>query len=156
LVASPTVVTREATRAPRAAVAVLRVPNPRRVNKSAWTQLLRFCTVGACGYVVNLAVYSALVKGAGVHYIPAAVVAFCIAWSCNFACNKWWTFRRHGLSALEQGARYLLVSVVALGLGLLVLHLLVSAGADRVLAQALAIVAVTPVSFLLNRRWSFR
>jgi putative flippase GtrA len=135
---------------------VLKVPNFRRASRSDWTQLLRFCTVGACGYVVNLAVYAALVRGLGVHYISAAIAAFAVAWSCNFACNKWWTFQRHGLSALEQAGRYLLVSVIALGLGLLVLHLLVSAGSDRVLAQAVAIVAVTPVSFLLNRRWSFR
>src|SRR5262245_26690847 len=109
LVASPTVVTREATRAPRAAVAVLKVPNFRRASRSDWTQLLRFCTVGACGYVVNLAVYAALVRGLGVHYIPAAIAAFAVAWSCNFGCNKWWTFQRHGLSALEQAGRYLLV-----------------------------------------------
>jgi putative flippase GtrA len=48
------------------------------------------------------------------------------------------------------------VSVLALGLNIAVLHVLVVAGAGEVTSQAFAIAAVTPFSFLLNRRWSFR
>ena len=36
-----------------------------------------------------------------------------------------------------------------------VLHLLVQAGLDEVLAQAIAIVLVTPVNFVGNKLWSF-
>ena len=57
---------------------------------------------------------------------------------------------------MQQGARYLAVSLVALGLNLIVLELLVQAGMPEVPAQAIAIAAVMPVNFLLNRRWSFR
>ncbi len=45
---------------------------------------------------------------------------------------------------------------MALGLNLIVLELLVSAGSPEVPAQAVAIASVMPVNFLLNRRWSFR
>jgi len=156
VVASRPVPVNDASTATRPAGTVLRLPDPRRARPEDWAQLVRFCIVGASGYFVNLAVFSALVEGAGVHYIPAAVLAFCVAWSSNFMLNKHWTFRRHGLSTLQQGARNLLVSLAALGLNLAALHLLVVAGVGEVLAQALAIAAVTPVSFLLNRRWSFR
>ena len=37
-----------------------------------------------------------------------------------------------------------------------VLHLLVSAGLGEVVAQAIAIVLVTPVNFVGNKLWSFR
>jgi putative flippase GtrA len=84
------------------------------------------------------------------------VLAFCVAWTNNFLWNKYWTFRRHGLSAVQQGARYLAVSLVALGLNLVLLELLVQAGSPEVPAQALSIAAVMPINFLLNRRWSFR
>ena len=110
---------------------MLRVPNIRRAQREDWQQLIRFCVVGASGYFVNLAVFSALVHGAGAHYALAAVVAFCVAWTNNFLLNKFWTFRRHGLSAVQQGARYLAVSLVALGLNLLLLELLVRPGARR-------------------------
>ena len=57
---------------------------------------------------------------------------------------------------MQQGARYLAVSLVALGLNLLLLELLIRVGSPEVPAQALAIAAVMPINFLLNRRWSFR
>ncbi len=145
--------------APPAAVPdarVLRVPNIRAARRADWTQLLRFCVVGASGYLVNLLVFSLLVHAAGIHYIAAAVGAFVVAWTNNFVLNKFWTFRRHELPATQQAVRYLAVSLVALGLNLVVLEVLVSTGSPEVPAQAIAIAVVMPVNFLLNRRWSFR
>ncbi|HMN99686.1 MAG TPA: GtrA family protein [Miltoncostaeaceae bacterium] len=148
--------TREAPPAAVPGARVLRVPNIRAARRADWTQLLRFCVVGASGYLVNLVVFSLLVHAAGVHYIAAAVGAFVVAWTNNFVLNKFWTFQRHELPASKQAARYLAVSLVALGLNLIVLEVLVSAGSPEVPAQAIAIAVVMPVNFLLNRRWSFR
>jgi dolichol-phosphate mannosyltransferase len=142
--------------APRSPGALLRPPRPGAARREDWAQLARFCLVGASGYVVNLAVFSLLVHVVGWHYVLAGIGAFTVAWLNNFALNKYWTFRRHQLSPLVQSARYLTVSLAALGLNLLVLHGLVQVGLSEVPAQAIAIVSVTPVSFLLNRRWSFR
>lgn len=135
---------------------VLRVPRIHRASASDWAQLVRFCVVGASGYVVNLLVYVALLNGIGLHYIESAVGAFCVAWLNNFALNRHWTFRGGGRSAMSQGARYLAVSLVALGFNLALLHGLVVAGMPELPAQAVAILLVTPVAFLLNRRWAFR
>jgi dolichol-phosphate mannosyltransferase len=121
-----------------------------------WIQLVKFCVVGATGYAVNLAVYSVLVHGAGVHYLAAAVCSFVVAVTNNYTWNRLWTFRaRRGHVAL-QGAKFLVVSVAALGANLAVLALLVAAGVPKVPAQAVAIVLVTPLSFLGNKLWSFR
>lgn len=132
------------------------MPDPRRARPEDWAQLVRFCLVGFSGYVINLVVFTALLKGAGAHRIGSAIGAFCVAWSTNFVLNKHWTFRRHGLSTLQQGLRNLAVSLVGLGLNLAFLELLVTVGMPEVPSQAIAVAAVTPVSFLLNRRWSFR
>ena len=148
--------TRQATPPATPEARVLRVPNIRAAQRADWHQLLRFCVVGASGYLVNLVVFGLLVHGAGAHYLVAAVGAFAVAWTNNFVLNKFWTFQQHGLSAMQQGTRYLAVSLVALGLNLLLLELLVRAGMPEVPAQAVAIAAVMPVNFLLNRRWSFR
>jgi len=40
-----------------------------------WVQLAKFSAVGASGYVINLAVYTALLRGAGFHYTSAATSA---------------------------------------------------------------------------------
>ncbi len=135
---------------------VLSLPDPRRARTEDWAQLVRFCLVGSSGYLINLAVYSGLVHGPGAHYVGAALIAFCVAWTSNFLLNKHWTFRRHHLSTLQQGARNLAVSLIALALNIAFLYLLVEAGMPKVPAQAIAIAAVTPVNFLVNRRWSFR
>src|SRR5215218_6294063 len=83
-----------------------------------WYQLAKFCVVGGSGYVVNLAVYTVLLRGAGM--------------------------------------RFLVVAVLALSANLVVLKVLVSLGIGKILAQAVAIVLVTPLNFVGNKLWSFR
>jgi putative flippase GtrA len=121
-----------------------------------WVQLAKFCAVGAVGYAVNLAVYTALLRGAGVHYIVAALCSFLVAVTNNYAWNRIWTFRGERGHFAYQGLRFFVVSVVALGANLLVLHLLVVGGLAKLPAQAIAIVVVTPLNFLGNKLWSFR
>jgi putative flippase GtrA len=119
-------------------------------------QLGRFALVGGSGYAVNLAVF-ALATGAGAGHRTAAVLAFLVAVSSNFAWNRHWTFDAAGGHAGHQAARFLLVSTGAFLVSLLVLELLVGPGGlDDLLAQAVAVVAVTPLSFAGNRLWTFR
>jgi dolichol-phosphate mannosyltransferase len=122
-----------------------------------WLQLLRFATVGASGYVVNLAVFTAAVHGAGVGYVLAAVLAFCVALANNFFWNRGWTFRAGAGHAGFQAARFIVVSLVAFAFNLVLLYALVEfAGLQKVPSQAIAIVAATPLNFIGNRLWSFR
>jgi putative flippase GtrA len=51
--------------------------------------------------------------------------------------------------------RYLVASAVTLAIDLGLLHGLLDVGVDPLLAQALALAAATPLSFALNRSWSF-
>ena len=121
-----------------------------------WIELLKFSVVGASGYVVNLAVYIALLKGAGLHYLPAAACSFVAAVGNNYAWNRIWTFRSSRGHVYYQGMRFFLVSIASLGLNLVLLRILVALGAGKVVAQAIAIVLVMPFSFTANKLWSFR
>jgi dolichol-phosphate mannosyltransferase len=122
-----------------------------------WFQLLRFAMVGASGYAVNLAVFGALVHGGGVDYRLAATGAFLVAVANNFLWNRAWTFAARDGHAGFQAARFLLVSLAAFGVNLVLLAALVDAAAMAKLeAQALAIAAATPLSFLGNKLWTFR
>jgi putative flippase GtrA len=121
-----------------------------------WLQLAKFSAVGGSGYVVNLAVYAALVKGAGIHYLAAATCSFFVAVTNNYTWNRLWTFRHRRGHVAYQGMRFLAVSVVALGANLLILEALVSADLGKIPAQAVAIVLVTPLNFIGNKLWSFR
>jgi putative flippase GtrA len=121
-----------------------------------WVQLVKFSIVGGTGYVINLAVFAALVEGADVHYRTAAALAFCVAVTNNFLWNRHWTFKATHSHPGFQAARFFVVSLVALGFNLLVLEFLVSvAELPKIPAQALAILAATPLNFIGNKMWSF-
>ena len=122
-----------------------------------WLQLVRFAAVGASGYVVNLAVFAVAVHLAGIDYRVAAVLAFLVSVANNFWWNRHWTFDARDGHAGFQAARFLTVSVVAFLFSYAVLLALVEgAHMPEVLAQAIAIVTATPLSFLGQKLWSFR
>jgi putative flippase GtrA len=121
-----------------------------------WVQLAKFCTVGASGYVVNLAVFSALLLGADFHHLVAATVSFLVAVTNNYTWNRLWTFRGARGHVAYQGLRFLVVAVCALVANLIVLETLVWMGLPKIPAQAIAIVLVMPLNFVGNKLWSFR
>ncbi len=120
-----------------------------------WLQLIRFCAVGASGYVVNLAVYTLLLRGVELHYLLAATGSFLVAVTNNYTWNRLWTFRGQRGHVAYQGLRFLVVSTLALSANLLILYVLVRLGVGELLAQAIAIVLVTPLNFVGNKLWSF-
>jgi putative flippase GtrA len=123
-----------------------------------WWQLVQFGLVGSSGFVVNFAVYAVCLKSFGLHYLASAVIAFCFAVANNFLLNRLWTFRqrRETRHAAAQGVRFLVVSAAALVPNLVILHLLVQAGQGKIMGQVIAVVIVTPISFLGNKLWTFR
>lgn len=141
---------------------VVALPLHRRVRHGLrhahnWLQLIRFGLVGASGYAVNLGIFALAVHLLSVDYRVAAVAAFLVSVASNFWWNRRWTFAAHDGHAGFQAARFLLVSVAAFLLSYLLLLLLVEdAGFAKVPAQAVAIIAATPLSFLGQKLWSFR
>jgi putative flippase GtrA len=122
-----------------------------------WLQLVRFAMVGGTGFVINLAVYALCVHALSVPYQVAAVIAWLVAVLNNFVLNRHWTFDAAGGQIHFQAIRFFVVSLVAFACGLLLLTLLVElGGVAKVPAQALAVLASTPLNFLGNKLWSFR
>jgi putative flippase GtrA len=122
-----------------------------------WLQLVRFGLVGGLGFIVNLAVYTLFVHGVGVDYRVASVLAWIVAVANNFVWNRHWTFDAREGIAHHQAMRFLLVSLVTEVISLALLTVLVEAGGlTKVLAQAIAVAAATPLSFLGNKLWSFK
>jgi putative flippase GtrA len=125
-------------------------------QRANWEQLAKFCVVGGVGYLVNLAAYTVLLDGFDFHYIPAAIGSFLVAVTNNYALNRIWTFRESRGHVAAQGWRFLVVSTVSLVANLAVLQLMVAAGVGKIVAQAVAIILVTPLNFVGNKLWSFR
>ncbi|MBA2629409.1 MAG: GtrA family protein [Thermoleophilaceae bacterium] len=121
-----------------------------------WLQLAKFCAVGGSGYVVNLCVFAACVALLDAHHLVAATAAFVVAVTNNFWWNRSWTFRARGGRAGFQAPRFFAVSAATFLVAASVLEVLVSvAGLSELLAQAISILAATPLNFVGNKIWSF-
>ena len=120
-----------------------------------WIQLFKFFVVGGSGYVVNIAVFTLCVEILDIHHIGAATLAWIVAVFNNFWWNRHWTFGAAEGHAGWQSARFFTVSFVAFLFALGVLQLLVDTGVNEEIAQAVSIIAATPLNFLGNKMWSF-
>src|SRR3954468_20096834 len=137
------------------------VATARRIGAGArkpanWAQLFKFGLVGASGYLVNLAVFAALVELGGVHHAVGAVGAFCVAVTSNFYWNRHWTFRASEGHAGFQAARFFAVSAAGLLVNLAILEALIGAGLDALPSQAIAVATVMPINFVGNKLWTFQ
>ncbi len=121
-----------------------------------WLQLVRFAAVGATGYVVNLVTFAVCVHAIGIDYRISSVIAFVVSVINNFWFNRHWTFGARDEHPMFQAARFFAVSLVAFGFTYLILITLVGAGLPKVVSQAIAIAAATPLSFIGQKLWSFR
>jgi putative flippase GtrA len=122
-----------------------------------WLQLVRFGAVGASGYVVNLIVFAGCVHVLVINYKIASVIAFLVAVINNFWLNRHWTFSAKQDHPGRQAAKFFAVSLLAYGLSYVVLVSLVDgAGIDKVIAQAIAVIAGMPLSFVGQKLWSFK
>ena len=121
-----------------------------------WLQLVRFGAVGATGYVVNLAVFALCLHLVGIDYRLSAVIAWIVSVLNNFWLNRHWTFAAKETHPVGQGARFFAVSLAVFGFSYLILTGLVGTGMTKVLAQAIAIAAGTPLNFVGQKLWSFK
>jgi putative flippase GtrA len=122
-----------------------------------WIQFVRFAAVGASGYVVNLVAFTLCLHAIGIDYRVSAVIAYTISVLNNFWLNRHWTFDAKHDPAHHQALRFFAVSLVTFGVTYVVLIALVSAtGMEKVIAEAIAVAAATPLSFIGQKFWSFK
>lgn len=122
-----------------------------------WWQAARFLAVGASGFAINLAVFSALVHGAGMDYRLAAVCSNLVALANNFLWNRRWTFKAKDGPAGMQASRFVLVSLCGFVVNLMVLQFAVEfLAVPKLASETLASACAAPVNFLGSRQWAFR
>ncbi|MFZ0040893.1 MAG: GtrA family protein [Solirubrobacteraceae bacterium] len=143
--------------------AVVELPFHHRVRLGVrkghnWLQLIRFASVGATGYIVNLATFALCVHVLGIDYRIASPIAYFVATTNNFWWNRHWTFGHAREShPAQQAWKFYAVSLVSFGFNYVILISLVKGtGMEEVLAQAIANALATPINFLGQKLWSFR
>lgn len=118
-------------------------------------QLVRYLIVGGCGYVLAVGCYAVAIA-IGVAPYPAVVIVFVLNGIFNFTLFRRWAFPRSGRPVGTEARRFAVVALISLAANYSVFGVLYSlVGVPAVAAQALAILAATPIGFLANRAWSF-
>lgn len=115
----------------------------------------RYVAVGLSGYALQVASFAALVHYLDLHYPLAGLIAGLFALVSNFVLHRHWTFGAVDGAIGRQATSYAMISGVLFAAQLAILALLVTAGMPHVPAEALSILAVVPVNFLAQRRYSF-
>jgi putative flippase GtrA len=120
-------------------------------------QPLRFLGVGICGYAVNLAAFAALYGAAGNPYAAAAVLSYVGSNAFMYVGNRYFTFGLGHRGFLGAYLRYVLVGILIAVINVAVLSALVEvAGLGPRLGLAVSLLLVTPIAFVLFKRWTFR
>jgi len=119
-------------------------------------QPIKFLIVGIGGYVANLGIF-ALIYGFGVPYIPASIISYFIANALMYFGNRYFTFGLGNDGFWSAYLRYMIVGAVVVALNAGILAALVQGtGIDPRLGQAISLLLITPVAFVLFKRWTFR
>ena len=123
---------------------------------AATAQPAKFLVVGAGGYAVNLGIFAAL-HTTGLAYVPNSIVSYFIANALMYIGNRYFTFRLGHEGFWSAYLRYMIVGAVVAGLNAGILAVLVQGtGIDARIGVAISLLVITPVAFVLFKRWTFR
>jgi putative flippase GtrA len=118
-------------------------------------QPAKFVLVGTGGFLLNLAAFAALL-GVGTRYLAASVLAYLLSNAAMYLGNRYFTFGLSHDGVVAAYFRYLAVGAVVAGLTIVLLAVFVEGvGLDPRPAQALALILLVPLSFVLSRRFAF-
>ncbi len=92
----------------------------------------------------------------GVPYLADSIVSYFVSNALMYFGNRYYTFRLGHDGFWGAYVRYVLVGLVVAGLNVIVLAFLVEiVGLYATYGQALSLLLITPVAFVLNKRWTF-
>ena len=118
-------------------------------------QPIRFVAVGAAGYVFNLALFAVL-HVRDVSCVAGSVIAYLASNALMYIANRHVTFGAASVGFWGGYLRYGLVGLFVAALNAATLAVLVSAaGLSATVGAALSVLLVTPVAFVLIRRFAF-
>ncbi|WP_031509739.1 GtrA family protein [Streptomyces megasporus] len=131
----------------------------RRLRREA----AKFGTVGALGFLVNVAVFNLCIRGLDLAPVRSGVIATAVAIATNYLGNRYWTYRHSDKSGMSREAGlFLLFSGVGLVIengALAISHYglgFTSPLADNIAKNVVGLGIATVFRFWSYRTWVFR
>lgn len=133
----------------------------RGVSRVGLGEVLRFGTVGATAFVVDVGLFNLLIH-VGVGPLTSKTCAVVAATSWSYAASRCWAYRHRGAAREQIGshgeyALFVVINAIGLGIGLVCLGLAYYVfGLRSVLAQNVATNGVGLVLGMAFRFWAYR
>lgn len=120
-------------------------------------QFIKFGLVGFLSFIIDAGFYLLFTRAFGLFYLSAKIISFILAVTNSYFFNRLWTFRSKNLAKKTEYFKFLLVSVIGLGLNSLIMYLAV----DKIeLSDILALIISTSITmfwnFSANKFWTFK
>ena len=132
----------------------------RHLHREESRSFLKFCLVGALGFLVNTGLLWILTDGVGLYYVLSSAISIEASILFNFSLNDTWTFRnRKGLgnSILVRAIRYNLVCIAGALLNLGILTLMTEAfGVYYLISNLVGMIAAVLWNYTGSIKWAWR
>ncbi|OIO20049.1 MAG: hypothetical protein AUJ37_01350 [Candidatus Magasanikbacteria bacterium CG1_02_41_34] len=118
-------------------------------------QLIRFIFVGSVNMVLSYSIFLICIYFFYFHYTLALIVEYFFGILNSYFWNRRWTFKSDG-NVKKEIRKFIFVYLVMFGLNYVLLSIFIDLINMRVFfAQMVAIIIITPVTFLAHKMWSF-
>jgi dolichyl-phosphate beta-glucosyltransferase len=130
-------------------------PIPKK--KYPYGTFVKYSIVGVFVTGVDFAVFSIAYYISLLTPVTSKIIAFSVAVLASYALNRLWTFRSTESKISKQLGKFLVVSIVGLGLSVSLIYvLIVSAGWHPLVSNGITSAIVLGWNFLANKYWTFR
>ena len=126
------------------------------LTKAFFLKLIKFGVVGFSGVFVDFSITYLLKEKLKVQKYVANACGFIIAASSNYFLNRIWTFHSNNPAVLMEFSKFMLISIIGLGINSLILWTLVSRfKMNFYISKLFAIGVVTLWNFIANVIFTF-
>ena len=131
--------------------------NPISIKTYPYGTFVKYFIVGVFVTGVDFAVFSFAFYVSCLTPVISKTIAFSGAVILSYGLNRIWTFRRTESKISKQLTKFLVVSIVGLGLSASLIYVfIVSAGLHPLISNGITSTVVLVWNFLANKYWTFR
>ncbi len=114
-------------------------------------KFIKFCLVGTIGLFIDFSSTYFLKERWYFNKYLANSIGFCLAVLNNYMLNKYWTFQDSNPEFLNQGTKFLVISVIGLLLNNQIIYLLINRNKyNFYISKLIAIIVVVLWNFIAN------
>jgi len=120
-------------------------------------KFLKFCIVGLSGLVIDFSLTFLFRNILKINQYFANAIGFSVAATSNYFINRLWTFTSHNPHIFEEYSKFIIVSLLGLGINTIVLYILVTRLKWKFyFSKFFAIGAATLWNFFINLIFTFK